>query len=73
MSQLSHLNFYNHLNFNPPLQQVHQQDVCVQPQKVGVEGSGWHGDAQGHVWGSGAQGQDYRGGWGQRQWTAEVM
>ena len=54
-------------------QQTHQQDVCLQPQKVGVEGGGWDEDAPVHVWGGGAQGTDHRGWRGQRNWAPEVL
>lgn len=47
-------------------QQSAQQDVCVQPQAVGVEGAGGHGDPQSHVRSGGPQRQD-RGGRGSQR------
>lgn len=48
-----------------PSQQSPQQDVCVQPQAVRMEGAGGHEDAQVHVRSRRARRQDPGGRWSQ--------
>ena len=51
-----------HSSATSSVKQSAEQDVCVQPQEVGVEGRGRYADGPLHVRSGGPQGTAHRGG-----------